>query len=141
MNTKETIIKASRDFLEFNLSSHLVRWVMVIFLLFYGVPQKTVAAITNYTDRQVRNIRVRFENGDFLGEGKKRGRKKKIKKRMLGWIVKYIVDHPRSTLKDVAQYLKEEYKLKVSVKTIERELEEYASLTCTSWSGRRKSDH
>jgi len=37
----------------------------------------------------------------------------------------YIVDHPRSTLKDVAAFLKEEYKLEVSVKTIERELEEY----------------
>jgi len=84
MNTKETIIKASRDFLEFNLSSHLVRWVMVIFLLFYGVPQKTVAAITNYTDRQVRNIRDRFENGDFPREGKKRGRKKKIKSEYSG---------------------------------------------------------
>jgi len=59
---------------------------------------------------------------------------------MLGGIAKYIMDHPRSTLKDVAQYLKEEYKLEVSVKTIERELEEYASQTCTSWSGRRKSD-
>jgi len=60
---------------------HLVRWVMVVFLLFCGVPQKTVAAITNYTDRQVRNIRDRFENsnGDFSREGKKRGRKKKIK--------------------------------------------------------------
>ena len=35
----------------------------------------------------------------FPREGKKRGRKKKIKKkRMLGGIVKYIVDHPRSTL-------------------------------------------
>ncbi|RJS80544.1 hypothetical protein CW713_07540, partial [Methanophagales archaeon] len=34
------------------------------------------------------------------------------------------MDHPRSTLKDVARYLKEEYKLEVSVKTIERELEE-----------------
>jgi len=44
---------------------------MVVFLLFCGVPQKTVAAITNYTDRQVRNIRVRFENGDFPREGKK----------------------------------------------------------------------
>ena len=33
------------------------------------------------------------------------------------------MDHPRSTLKDMAQYLKEEYKLEVSVKTIERELE------------------
>jgi len=53
---------------------------MVVFLLFCGVPQKTVAAITNYTDRQVRNIRDRFENGDFPREGKKRGRKKKIKK-------------------------------------------------------------
>jgi len=39
--------------------------------------------------------------------------------------VKYIMDHPRSTLKDVAAFLKEEYKLEVSVKTIERELEEY----------------
>ena len=127
MNTKEAIINASRDFLEFNLSSHLVRWVMVVFLLFCGVPQKTVAAITNYTDRQVRNVRDRFENsnGDFPREGKKRGRKKKIKKRMLGGIVKYIMDHPRSTLKDVAAFLKEEYKLEVSVKTIERELEEY----------------
>ena len=86
MNTKEAIIKASRDFLEFNSSSHLVRWVMVVFLLFCGVPQKTVAAITNYTDRQARNIRAQYEhsNGDFPREGKKRGRKKKIKKRMLG---------------------------------------------------------
>ncbi|RJS81031.1 helix-turn-helix domain-containing protein [Methanophagales archaeon] len=133
MDIKEAIIKASRDFLEFNTASHLVSWVMVVFLLFCGVPQKTVAAITNYTDRRVRNIRDRFENGDFPREGKK------IKKRMLGGIVKYIMDHPRSTLKDVAQYLEEEYKLEVSVKTIERELEEYASQTCTSWSGRRKS--
>jgi len=39
--------------------------------------------------------------------------------------VKYIMDHPRSTLKDVARYPKEEYKLEVSAKTIERELEEY----------------
>ena len=54
--------------------------------------------------------------------------------------MKYIVDHPRSTLKDVAAFLKEEYKLEVSVKTIERELEEYASQTCTGWSGRKKSD-
>ena len=53
-------------------------------------------------------------------------------------IVKYIVDHPRPILKDVARYLKEEYKLEVSMKTIERELEEYASQTCTSWSGKRK---
>jgi len=101
---------------------------MVLFLLFCGVPQKTVAAITNYTERQVRNIRDRFENsnGDFPREGKKRGRKKKkIKKRIFGWIVKYIMDHPRSTLNDVARYLKEEYKLEVSAKTIERELEEY----------------
>jgi len=67
MNTKEAIIKASRDFLDFNSASHLVRWIMVVFLLFCGVPQKTVAAITNYTDRQVRNIRDRFENGDFRG--------------------------------------------------------------------------
>jgi len=132
MDTKEAIIKASRDFLALNSTSHLVRWVMVVFLLFCGVPQKTVAAITNYTDRQVRNIGDRFENGDFSLEGKKRGRN-------IRGIVKHIVDHPRSTLKDVAQYLKEEYKLEVSVKTIERELEEYASRTCTSWSGRRKS--
>ncbi|RJS79393.1 hypothetical protein CW713_08470 [Methanophagales archaeon] len=74
---------------------------MVLFLLFNGIPQKTVAAITNYTERQVRNIRDRFENsnGDFLREGKKRGRKKKIKKRMLGGIVKYIMDHPVPHLK------------------------------------------
>jgi len=49
------------------------------------------------------------------------------------------MDHPRPILKDVAAFLKEEYKLEVSVETIERELEEYASLTCTGWSGRRKS--
>ena len=129
MDTKEAIIKASRDFLALNSTSHLVRWVMVVFLLFCGIPQKTVAAITNYTDRQIRNIRDRFENsnGDFPRESKKRGRKKKIKKRMLRGIVKYIMDHPRSTLKDVAAFLKEEYKLEVSVKTIDRKLEEYAS--------------
>ena len=86
MNTKEAIIKASRDFIALNSTSHLVRWVMVVFLLFCGVPQKTVATVTNYTDRQIRNVRDRFENsnGDFPREGKKRGRKKKIKKRMLG---------------------------------------------------------
>ena len=50
-------------------------------MLFCGVPQKTVATITNYTDRQVRNIRDRFENsnGDFPQDGEKRERKKKIK--------------------------------------------------------------
>ena len=37
--------------------------------------------------------------------------------------MKYIVDHPRSTLKDVVRYLEGEYKLVVSVKTIERESE------------------
>jgi len=127
MNTKETIINVSRDFLASNSTSRLIRWVIVLFLLFNGIPQKTVASITNYTDRQVRNIRDQFENfnGGFPQEGKKRGQKKKIKKRIFGRIVKYIMDHPRSTLKDVARYLKEEYKLEVSVKTLERELEEY----------------
>jgi len=48
--------------------------VTVLFLLFNGIPQKTIAAVANYTDRQVRNIRDRFENGDFLREGKKRER-------------------------------------------------------------------
>jgi len=61
----------------------------------------------------------------FRGKGRRGGRKKKIQKRIFGRIVKYIMDHPRSTLKDVARHLKEEYKLGVSVKTIERELEEY----------------
>jgi len=65
MNTKEAIINASRDFLVLNTAFHLARWVMVVFC---GVPQKTVAAITNYTDRQVRNIRDRFENIDFMRE-------------------------------------------------------------------------
>jgi len=41
----------------------------------------------------------------------------------------YIMAHPRSTLKDVARYLKGGYKLEVSVKTIERELEEYDPLS------------
>jgi len=127
MNTKEVIADSVRDFLESHPHSRVIRWVMVLLLLFNGIPQKTVASITNYTDRQVRNIRDQFENsnGDFPQEGKKRGRKKKIKKRIFGRIVKYIMDHPRSTLKDAARYLKEEYKLEVSVKTIERELEEY----------------
>jgi len=127
MNTKEMIADSVRDFLESHPHPRVIRWVMVLLLLFNGIPQKTVASITNYTERQVRNIRDLYEhsNGDFPPEGKKRGRKKKIKKRIFGRIVKYIMDHPRSTLKDVAQYLKEEYKLEVSVKTIERELEEY----------------
>ena len=47
---------------------------MVLFLLYCDVSQKTVASISNYTDRQVRNIRDHFENsdGDFpKGAGKK----------------------------------------------------------------------
>ena len=96
MNTKEMTASLARDFLESHPPSRLIRWVMVLFLLFNGIPQKTVAAITNYTERQVRNIRAQYEhsNGDFPREGKKKGRKKKIKRRMLGRIVKYIVDHP-----------------------------------------------
>jgi len=82
MNTKEMTASLARDFLESHPPSRLIRWVMVLFLLFNGIPQKTVAAITNYTERQVRNIRAQYEhsNGDFPREGKKRGRKKKIKK-------------------------------------------------------------
>jgi len=91
MNSKETIINISRDFLESNSTSRLIRWVMVLFLLFCGIPQKTIAAVTNYTDRQIRNIRDQFENsnGDFPRESEKRGRKKKIKKGIFGRIVKY----------------------------------------------------
>jgi len=62
---------------------------------------------------QSQKPRTKFISGfncDFPREGKKRGRRKKIKKRIFGRIVK----------------------------TIERELEEYASQTCTSWSGKRK---
>jgi len=73
MNTKEAIIKALRDFLALNSTSHLVRWVIVVFLLFCGVPQKTVAAITNYTDRQVRNIRIGLRMVIFRGKGRSRG--------------------------------------------------------------------
>jgi len=89
MNTKEMTASLVRDFLESHPPSRLIRWMMVLFLLFNGIPQKTVAAITNYTDRQVRNIRAQYEhsNGDFPWEGKKRGRKKKIKKRIFGRIV------------------------------------------------------
>jgi transposase len=109
MNQKEIIINVSSEFLGSNPSSRIIRWVMVVFLLFCGVSQKTVAAITNYTDRQVRNIRDQFENsnGDFPRGEEKRGRKKKIKKKSFGRIVKYIMDHPRSTLKDVTAFLKE----------------------------------
>ena len=49
-----------RDFLESHPPSRLIRWVMVLFLLFNGIPQKPVATITNYTGRQVRNIRNHF---------------------------------------------------------------------------------
>ena len=81
MSTKEMTTSLVRDFLESHPPSRLIRRVMVLFLLFNGIPQKTVAATTNYTERQVRNIRAQYElsNGDFLREGKKRGRKKKIK--------------------------------------------------------------
>ena len=89
MNSKETIINISRDFLELNSRSRLIRWVMVLFLLYCDVSQKTVASISNYTDRQVRNIRDQFENsdGDFPKGAGKKGRKKKIKKWMFGRIV------------------------------------------------------
>jgi hypothetical protein len=103
MNSEEeAIIKISGDFLESNLTSRMIRWVMVLFLLSYGIPQKTIASIANYTDRQVRKIKDLFKNsnGDFPKGSGKRGRKKKIKKRIFGRIVKYIVDHPRSTLQE-----------------------------------------
>jgi transposase len=121
MEGKEGIIMVTRDLLESNSTSRMIRWVMVLFLLFCGIPQKTVASICNYSDRQVRNIKKHAENsnGDFPQGAGKKGRKKKIKKRIFGRFVKYIMDHPRSTLEDVVAYLKEEYKLDVSVKTIE----------------------
>jgi|GEM_PF-2188977 len=124
---KEGIVDLVSDFLGSRPPSRLIRWVMVLFLIFCGIPQRVIASVTNYTDRQVRNIQSKFKNsnGDFLLEAGKKGRKKKIKKRIFGRLVKYIIDHPRSTLKDVAVFLKEEYRLEVSVKTIERELEEY----------------
>ena len=80
MNTKEMIADTVSDFLESNPPSRWIRWIMVLFLLFCSVPQKTVASVTNYTDRQVRNIRDKFENsnGDFQRKDGKKGRKKKI---------------------------------------------------------------
>jgi len=57
MSIKEEIMDLASDFLGSRPPSRWIRWVMVCFLLFCGIPQKTVAAATNYTDRQVRNIR------------------------------------------------------------------------------------
>jgi len=64
MNTKEMTASLVRDFLESHPPSWLIRWVMVLFLLFNGIPQKPVATITNYTERRVRNIRNHF----YLGQ-------------------------------------------------------------------------
>ena len=66
----------SRDFLESNSTSRMIRWVMVLFLLFCRVPQKKVASITNYTDRQVRNINDQFENSNKWGLSKGIGEKR-----------------------------------------------------------------
>ena len=93
MNTKEAIIKASRDFLALNTASHLVRWVMVVFLLFCGVPQKTVAAITNYIIGRSGTSGIGLRTVIFRGKGRS-GAKEEDKKADDRGIVKYIVDHP-----------------------------------------------
>ena len=124
---QEIILSFVNDFLGLN-HIRLIRWVMVLFLLFCGIPQKVAASTINYSDRHVRNIKKEFENsdGDFLQTvGGKRGRKKKIAHRMHGEMIKYIINHPRVKLDDVARYIKEQYGVKVSIKTVERELEEY----------------
>ncbi|MCW3134009.1 MAG: hypothetical protein N2V78_06765 [Methanophagales archaeon] len=46
MDTKEMIADSVSDFLESNSPSRGIRWIMVLFLLFCGVPQKTVASVT-----------------------------------------------------------------------------------------------
>ena len=40
---------------------------MVLLLLFNGIPQKTVASITNYTDRQVRKKEKRTVHVGYAG--------------------------------------------------------------------------
>jgi len=67
MNTKEMIADSVRDFLESHPHPRVIRWVMVLLLLFNGIPQKTVASITNYTDRQVRKKEKRTVHVNYAG--------------------------------------------------------------------------
>jgi len=125
-NKQEVLLSSVACFLETN-NAHLVRWTMAFFLLSYGIPQNTIASVTNYSDRHIRNIKNKFKNLDeiFLQPIGKKGRKKKISQLIHGEMIKYIVTHPRAKLKDVARHLKEQCGINVSTKTIERDLEEY----------------
>ena len=51
MNTKEMIASSVRDFVELNPSSRRIRWIMVLFLLFCGIPQKTVTHLKSIVIR------------------------------------------------------------------------------------------
>ena len=72
---QEVILFSVVDFLG---SNHMrpIRWVMVLSLLFCGIPQKKVASTTNYSDRHVRNIKKKFEIPTFST-----GSRKKVRRR------------------------------------------------------------
>lgn len=101
--------------------------VMVLFLHSCKVPSNIIAPICSFTDRNVRNIKRAFkERGDrcFIPM-RASGPEKKITPQIHGEMVKYMVQNPEATIRDIIEWLDRKFGLSVSYHTIKRELDNF----------------
>lgn len=101
--------------------------VMILFLHFCKVPSNIIAPICNFTDRNVRNIKRTFKEGGnrcFIPM-RASGPEKKITPQIHGEMVKYMVQNPEATIRDVIEWLERKFGLSVSYHTIKRELDHF----------------
>lgn len=121
---QKILINHVLGFLKSVKHSWIITRVMILFLHFCKVPSNIIAPICNFTDRNVRNIKRTFkERGDrcFIPM-RAPGPEKKITPHIHGEMVKYMVQNPASTIRDIIEWLARKFGLSVSYHTIKREL-------------------
>lgn len=113
---------------ETSYNRYLVRFC-IFFLLHCGEDffASDIARICRYTDRQLQNIKGQDEKSfiNSLWGIHKAGRHSKVAPELVGKIVSFLVKRPISTREEIRQFLKEEYNIDASCRTIDRLLKTY----------------
>lgn len=125
------LLEAALIFLEFVGHLALFRRILAYVLQHCGVkfPQKTLAALLSYTDRNLRKLKhqapaamvrhLHFRPEHNLGQSAR------VQPEHIGPLVEFLVARPRTTLEEVQAFLHDQLGIQVSRSTVENTLQRY----------------
>jgi transposase len=122
------IIEEVMRFLQLLMCVTLVKRVVSMLLIAFGLPNKNVTELTGLCDKSVRTLRKSLENGEIdslfsIGKG---GRKRKLKD-VESEIVEAVNSGSYHSQQEIADMVHERYGIRVTPNTISRLLKKTAS--------------